>query len=56
VHGCLPTPSTASTCTTKRRGAGEPLLLVQGTTGHSLHWGERFLSALERDFEHLWRA
>jgi hypothetical protein len=40
----------------ERRGAGEPLLLVQGTTGHSLHWGERFLSALERDFEHLWRA
>jgi pimeloyl-ACP methyl ester carboxylesterase len=35
----------------ERRGAGEPLLLVQGTTGHSLHWGERFLGALERDFE-----
>jgi pimeloyl-ACP methyl ester carboxylesterase len=35
----------------ERRGAGEPLLLVQGMTGHSLHWGEPFLSALERDFE-----
>jgi 3-oxoadipate enol-lactonase len=35
----------------ERRGAGEPLLLVQGMTGHSLHWGEPFLTALERDFE-----
>ncbi len=35
----------------ERRGAGEPLLLVQGMSGHSLHWGEPFLSALERDFE-----
>jgi pimeloyl-ACP methyl ester carboxylesterase len=35
----------------ERRGSGEPLLLVQGTTGHSLHWGEPFLTALERDFE-----
>jgi pimeloyl-ACP methyl ester carboxylesterase len=35
----------------ERRGAGEPLLLVQGMTGHSLHWGEPLLSALERDFE-----
>ncbi|MEA2221382.1 MAG: hypothetical protein QOJ35_4008 [Solirubrobacteraceae bacterium] len=35
----------------ERRGAGEPLLLIQGMTGHSLHWGEAFLSALERDFE-----
>ena len=35
----------------ERRGEGEPLLLVQGMTGHSLHWGEAFLCALERDFE-----
>jgi 3-oxoadipate enol-lactonase len=35
----------------ERRGAGEPLLLVQGMTGHSLHWGEPFLRELERDFE-----
>jgi pimeloyl-ACP methyl ester carboxylesterase len=35
----------------ERRGAGEPLLLIQGMSGHSLHWGEQFLSRLERDFE-----
>lgn len=35
----------------ERRGEGEPLLLIQGMTGHSLHWGEPFLTALERDFE-----
>jgi pimeloyl-ACP methyl ester carboxylesterase len=35
----------------ERRGQGEPLLLVQGMTGHSLHWGEPFLCALEPDFE-----
>jgi len=35
----------------ERRGAGEPLLLVQGMSGHSLHWGEDFLCLLERDFE-----
>jgi pimeloyl-ACP methyl ester carboxylesterase len=35
----------------ERRGAGEPLLLIQGMTGHSLHWGEDFLGELERDFE-----
>ncbi|MEJ7797398.1 MAG: alpha/beta hydrolase [Solirubrobacteraceae bacterium] len=35
----------------ERRGAGEPLLMIQGMAGHSLHWGEPFLSALERDFE-----
>ncbi|MDX6683478.1 MAG: hypothetical protein QOG94_3517 [Solirubrobacteraceae bacterium] len=35
----------------ERRGAGEPLLLVQGMTGHSLQWGEPFLAELERDFE-----
>ncbi|MDX6677949.1 MAG: hypothetical protein QOE31_2001 [Solirubrobacteraceae bacterium] len=35
----------------ERRGSGEPLLLIQGMTGHSLHWGEPLLAALERDFE-----
>jgi 3-oxoadipate enol-lactonase len=35
----------------ERRGAGEPLLLVQGMSGHSLHWGEDFLCALEAHFE-----
>src|SRR4051794_40376704 len=37
----------------ERRGSGEPLLLVQGMSGNSLHWGERFLARLERDFELL---
>ncbi len=35
----------------ERRGQGEPLLMVMGMSGHSLHWGEPFLAALERDFE-----
>src|SRR3954469_5919796 len=35
----------------ERRGSGEPLLLIQGMSGHSLHWGEPFLTDLERDFE-----
>ena len=35
----------------ERRGAGEPLLMIQGMAGHSLHWGEPFLCALEGDFE-----
>jgi 3-oxoadipate enol-lactonase len=35
----------------ERRGDGEPLLLVQGLGGNSLHWGEPFLAELERDFE-----
>ena len=35
----------------ERRGAGEPLLLIQGLGGHSAHWGEPFLSELERDFD-----
>jgi pimeloyl-ACP methyl ester carboxylesterase len=34
-----------------RRGAGEPLLLIMGLSGNSLHWGEPFLSLLEREFE-----
>lgn len=34
-----------------RRGTGEPLLLVQGMSGHSLHWGEPFLGQLEEHFD-----
>jgi pimeloyl-ACP methyl ester carboxylesterase len=34
-----------------RRGSGEPLLLIQGMSGHSLHWGEELLALLERDFD-----
>jgi 3-oxoadipate enol-lactonase len=35
----------------ERRGKGEPMLLIQGLGGNSLHWGEGFLSGLEEDFE-----
>jgi 3-oxoadipate enol-lactonase len=35
----------------ERRGAGEPLLLIQGLGGNSLHWGETFLAGLEDGFE-----
>ena len=35
----------------ERRGAGEPLLLIQGLGGNSLHWGEGFLGGLEEGFE-----
>jgi pimeloyl-ACP methyl ester carboxylesterase len=35
----------------ERRGEGEPLLLIQGLGGNSLHWGEGFLGGLEEDFE-----
>ncbi len=35
----------------ERRGAGEPLLLLQGLGANSLHWGEPFLSELERELE-----
>ena len=31
----------------ERRGTGEPMLLIQGLGGNSLHWGEGFLSGLE---------
>ena len=34
-----------------RRGTGEPLLLIQGMSGHSLHWGDEFLDDLARDFD-----
>ena len=35
----------------QRRGAGEPLLLIQGMSGTHLAWGEPFVSDLERDFD-----
>jgi pimeloyl-ACP methyl ester carboxylesterase len=35
----------------ERRGAGEPLLLIQGLGANLLHWGEPLLAELERDFE-----
>jgi 3-oxoadipate enol-lactonase len=34
-----------------RRGAGDPMLLIQGMSGSHLSWGEPFLAALERDFD-----
>ncbi|MEA2154667.1 MAG: hypothetical protein QOE11_807 [Solirubrobacteraceae bacterium] len=35
----------------ERRGSGEPLLLIQGLGGNSLHWGENFLGALQDGYE-----
>lgn len=35
----------------ERRGAGRPLLLVQGMAGHHRMWHEPFLADLERDFD-----
>ncbi|MCW2986063.1 MAG: alpha/beta fold hydrolase [Conexibacter sp.] len=35
----------------QRRGAGEPLLLIQGMSGTHLAWGEPFTADLERDFD-----
>jgi len=35
----------------ERVGEGEPLLLIQGLGGNSLHWGEGFLGGLQDDFE-----
>lgn len=34
-----------------RRGAGEPLLLIQGVAGHHQIWGEPFLAALAERFD-----
>ena len=34
-----------------RRGAGEPLLLIQGMSGNHLHWGESFEARLQDAFE-----
>jgi 3-oxoadipate enol-lactonase len=34
-----------------RRGAGEPLLMIMGMSGHHRVWGESFLRLLEKDFE-----
>jgi pimeloyl-ACP methyl ester carboxylesterase len=36
---------------TQRRGAGEPLLLIQGMSGTHLSWGEPFVEDLEKDFD-----
>jgi len=35
----------------ERRGSGEPMLLIQGLGGNSLHWGDGFLEALQDSFE-----
>ena len=35
----------------ERRGSGEPMLLIQGLGGNSLHWGEDFLGGLQDTFE-----
>lgn len=35
----------------ERRGSGEPLLLIMGMSGNTVHWGEPFLTELERSFE-----
>jgi 3-oxoadipate enol-lactonase len=35
----------------ERSGSGPPLLMIMGTSGTALHWGEPFLSALEDNFE-----
>ncbi len=34
----------------ERRGQGPPLLLIQGMGANGTHWGEPFLTELERDF------
>jgi len=35
----------------ERRGAGEPMLLIQGLGGNSLHWGDAFLDGLAQTHE-----
>src|SRR5271154_6948812 len=35
----------------ERGGSGPPLLLIMGMSGTALHWGERFLEALRRNFD-----
>jgi 3-oxoadipate enol-lactonase len=35
----------------ERRGAGEPLLLIQGMAGHHALWGTEFLGALDSHFD-----
>lgn len=35
----------------RRSGRGEPLLLVQGMSGHHRFWGESFLAMLETDYD-----
>ncbi|MCW2991909.1 MAG: alpha/beta fold hydrolase, partial [Solirubrobacterales bacterium] len=34
-----------------RFGEGEPLLLIQGMSGHHLHWGDAFMAALQDHFD-----
>src|SRR4051794_30472147 len=43
--------ATGPTLNYVRRGAGEPVLLIQGMSGNHLSWGEPFLRELERDFD-----
>jgi len=56
-RGCVPfapvpsLPVDDSELYYETRGAGEPLLLIQGMAANSTHWGEPFLAQLERDFE-----
>lgn len=35
----------------ERRGQGEPLLLIMGMSGNTVHWGEAFRADLERTFD-----
>ncbi len=50
--GVVPTIDIAGTdLYYERRGAGEPLLLIQGLGGNSLHWGEGFLGDLQDGYE-----
>lgn len=48
----MPTVATSSAeLHYERRGAGEPLLLIQGMSGTHISWGEPFRSPLEAEFE-----
>ena len=48
----MPTSNVAGTdLYYERRGEGEPILLIQGLGGNSVHWGEEFLANLDDDFE-----
>ena len=42
---------TATSLFFERRGAGAPLLLIQGMSGTQASWGEPFLRALDADFD-----
>lgn len=43
--------STGTTLDAEVVGSGEPLLLIQGMSGHGGMWGEAFVNDLARDFE-----